>query len=97
MRKIGKAQAIIIASLGENTSILCDGKLYWSGPITEINFHHKAGEMASLSITSDSLPVTPDEDERLKNNFMDWLKCLMEGFPAGDCISRRDGTDHRTE
>lgn len=92
-----KAQAIIIASLGKNTSILCDGKLYWSEPITELDFHHKAGEMASISITSDSLPVTPDEDERLKCKFMDWLKYLMEGFPAGDGISRKDGTAHKTE
>lgn len=75
-----KSQSIIIASQGMNTSILCDGKLYWSEPIKEITFHHKAGECATINITCDSLPVVPDEDKRLKDNFRDWLKFLMEEF-----------------
>ena len=92
-----KAQAIIIASLGRNTSILCDGKLYWSEPLTEIDFHHKAGEMASVKITSDRLPVVPDEDEHLKDNFIDWLNYLMKGFLTGDGISHKDGNAHKTD
>ena len=75
-----KAQSIIIAAREQCSSILCDGKLYWSGPITEIEFHHKAGEMASISITANQLPVTPDEDERLKDSFIRWLDELMKGF-----------------
>ena len=74
-----KAQSIIIAARGQCSSILCDGKLYWSGPITEIEFHHKAGEMASISITANQLPVTPDEDERLKDSF---YKSLDGGRPG---------------
>lgn len=92
-----KAQAIIIASLGRNTSILVDGKVYWSEPITEVNFHHTAGEMASISITSDSLPVMPDEDETSKNNFKKWLGELMKGFLTEDTASREDGNYHKTE
>lgn len=92
-----KAQAIVIASLGQNTSILCDGKLYWSKPITEISFYHKAGEMASISITSDSLPVMPDEDETSKNNFKKWLDELMKGFLTENITSREDGNYHKTE
>lgn len=91
-----KPQAIIIASLGMNTSILCDGKLYWSKPITEIEFRHKAGEAASISITSDSLPVMPDEDKTLKDDFRKWLDHLMEGFLTEDALSR-EGNDHKTE
>ncbi len=79
-----KPQAIIIASQGMNTSILCDGKLYWSKPITEITFHHKAGECATINITCNRLPVVPDEDKRLKDNFRDWLKFLMEEFLQED-------------
>lgn len=79
-----KPQSIIIASQGRNTSILCDGKLYWSEPITEITFHHKAGEYATINITCDRLPVVPDEDKRLKDNFRDWLKFLMGEFLQED-------------
>lgn len=74
-----KSQAIIIASQGTNTSILCDGKLYWSKPITEISFQHKAGKPATIKITCDRLPIVPDEDERSKNNFRVWLNELMKG------------------
>lgn len=79
-----KPQSIIIASDGKRTSILCDGKVYWSEPITEIEFHHKAGENASTSITCDRLPVVPDEDERTKDNFKKWLEYLMKGFLTED-------------
>lgn len=85
-----KAQSIIIASQGQNTSILCDGKLYWSKPITEIEFHHRAGELASISITVDQLPVIPDEDEKLKNKFRKWLDILMEGFLTEGDTFRED-------
>ncbi len=85
-----EAHSIIIASSGCRTSILCDGKLYWSKPITEIEFHHKAGDMASISITVDQLPVIPDEDERLKNNFRKWLDMLMEGFLTEGDTFRED-------
>ena len=79
-----ESQAIIIASQGTNTSILCDVKLYWSKPITEINFRHKAGEPATIEITCDRLPIVPDEDKRLKDNFRDWMKFLMEEFLQED-------------
>lgn len=92
-----EAQSIIIASSGRCTSILCDGKLYWSKPITEVEFRHKAGEMASISITVDRLPVIPDEDERMKDNFRKWLNMLMEGFLTEDADSSEDREHYKTE
>ena len=79
-----KPQPIIIASDGQRTSILCDGEVYWSEPITEIKFYHRAGENASTSITCSRLPVVPDEDERVKDNFRRWLKHLMGDFLTED-------------
>lgn len=79
-----KPQPIIIASDGQRTSILCDGEVYWSKPITEIKFYHRAGENASTSITCSRLPVVPDEDERAKDNFRRWLKHLMGDFLTED-------------
>lgn len=92
-----KEHAVIIASRGHNTSILCDGKLYWSNPITEINFHHRAGEIASISITCDSLPVLPDEDKRLKDDFKKWVDILMGESLTEGCTPVRIKTHHKTE
>lgn len=79
-----KPQKIIIASDGIRTSILCDGKVYWSEPITEIEFYHKAGENASTNITCNRLPVVPNEDKKAKDNFREWLEYLMGDFLTED-------------
>lgn len=78
MKAKKKVQSVIIASRGHNTLILCDGKLYSGIGITEIVFHHKAGERSEIKITCDRLPMAPDENADSKDGFKKWLEYLME-------------------
>lgn len=77
-----KVQSVIIASRGQNTLILCEGKLYSGIGITEIDFHHKAGNNSEIRITCDRLPVNPDESVDLRKGFKQWLDYLMGEVPA---------------
>ncbi len=78
MRPKKKVQSVIIASRGKNTSMICDGRFYSGIGMTEIDFHHKAGENSEIRITCDQLPMDPDENADSKDGFKKWLEYLME-------------------
>lgn len=82
MKPKKKVQSIIIASRGKNTMLLCDGKAYSGIGMTEIDFHHKAGENSEIRVTCDRLPMDPDENADLKDGFKQWLDHLMEEVPT---------------
>lgn len=75
-----EAKKIIIVSCGRSTDVMIDGKLY--AGVTAVNFSHNGGEINSLQLTGDPIPVV-DNDPMVRAGFMEKIVEFSK-TPEGD-------------
>lgn len=63
------SREIVIYSVGKQTQVFVDGKVFGVG-ITEIDFVAKAGEYAKLTANCAVLPIMGDDSEAAVNGFL---------------------------
>lgn len=77
MEEKERNKEIVIYSVGKQTQVFVDGKVFGIG-ITEINFVAKAGEYGKLTANCDVLPVVGDDSETTINGFLNTINAICK-------------------
>lgn len=94
MEEKERNKEIVIYSVGKQTQVFVDGKVFGVG-ITEINFVAKAGEYGKLTANCGVLPIVGDNSEVAVNGFLNIINDICK--PKSENATAAKECDSSTE